>query len=129
MKVSWSTVTTSRDGRSRAKAKHDPDVAVLDVELPGVDGLTAAGELRRRLPRCRVLIVIGFGRPASVRQAFAGQATGFVVKDTPPVPGHAEGAAPAGLYVGKQGATPTTTSATTPSSTCTTGSSPPLQAS
>ncbi|MFI6455485.1 DNA-binding response regulator [Streptosporangium amethystogenes] len=64
--------------------EHDPDVAVIDVELPGVDGLTATAELRRRLPRCRVLIVTGFGRPASVRKAFAAQASGFMVKDAPP---------------------------------------------
>lgn len=64
--------------------EHDPDVAVLDVELPGVDGLTAAAELRGKLPRCRVLIVTGFARPASVRRAFAAQAAGFMVKDAPP---------------------------------------------
>lgn len=64
--------------------EHDPDVAVLDVELPGVDGLTTAAELRGKLPRCRVLIVTGFARPASVRRAFAAQAAGFMVKDAPP---------------------------------------------
>ncbi|MEV0169384.1 response regulator transcription factor [Nonomuraea fuscirosea] len=64
--------------------EHVPDVAVIDVELPGTDGLTATAELRRRLPRCRVLIVTSFGRPASVRRAFAAQASGFVVKDAPP---------------------------------------------
>ncbi|WP_219506026.1 response regulator transcription factor [Nonomuraea ceibae] len=64
--------------------EHEPDVAVVDVELPGVDGLTAAAELRRRLPQCRVLVVTSFGRPASVRRAFAAQVSGFVVKDAPP---------------------------------------------
>ncbi|MEV4751329.1 DNA-binding response regulator [Streptosporangium amethystogenes subsp. fukuiense] len=64
--------------------EHEPDVAVIDVELPGVDGLTAAAELRRRLPRCRVLIVTGFARPANVRKAFAGRASGFMLKDAPP---------------------------------------------
>ncbi|MFI7703979.1 response regulator transcription factor [Nonomuraea sp. NPDC049480] len=64
--------------------EHAPDVAVIDVELPGVDGLTATAELRRRLPRCRVLIVTNFGRPGSVRKAFAAQASGFMVKDAPP---------------------------------------------
>ncbi|MFI6740447.1 response regulator transcription factor [Nonomuraea sp. NPDC050451] len=64
--------------------EHAPDVAVIDVELPGVDGLTAAAELRRRLPRCRVLVVTSFGRPGNVRKAFAAQASGFVVKDAPP---------------------------------------------
>ncbi|MEU3169646.1 response regulator transcription factor [Streptosporangium sp. NPDC006930] len=61
-----------------------PDVAVIDVELPGVDGLTAAAELRRRVPQCRVLIVTSYGRPGSVRKAFAAQASGFMVKDAPP---------------------------------------------
>lgn len=64
--------------------EHAPDVAVIDVELPGVDGLTAAAELRRRLPRCRVLVVTSYGRPGNVRRAFAAQASGFVVKDAPP---------------------------------------------
>lgn len=63
---------------------HDPDVAVIDVELPGVDGLTATAELRRRLPRCQVLIVTSFSRPGSVRRAFAARASGFLVKDAPP---------------------------------------------
>ncbi|GAA5082280.1 two-component system response regulator DesR [Thermocatellispora tengchongensis] len=62
----------------------EPDVAVIDVELPGVDGLTAAAELRRRVPRCRVLVVTSYGRPGNVRKAFAAQASGFVVKDAPP---------------------------------------------
>ncbi|MET8865623.1 response regulator transcription factor [Nonomuraea sp. NPDC004580] len=64
--------------------RHVPDVAVIDVELPGVDGLTAAAELRKKMPGCRVLIVTSFGRPGSVRRAFAAQASGFVVKDAPP---------------------------------------------
>jgi two-component system response regulator DesR len=63
---------------------HDPDVAVIDVELPGVDGLTATAELRRRLPRCQVLIVTSFSRPGSVRRAFAARASGVQVKDAPP---------------------------------------------
>lgn len=67
-----------------AALEHEPDVAVIDIELPGIDGLAAAAELRRRLPRCRVLVVTSYGRPASVRRAFAAQASGFVVKDAPP---------------------------------------------
>ncbi|GAA2209145.1 response regulator transcription factor [Nonomuraea monospora] len=67
-----------------AALEHEPDVAVIDVELPGVDGLTAAAELRRRVPRCRVLIVTSYGRPGNVRRAFAAQASGFMVKDAPP---------------------------------------------
>ncbi|MEV0237042.1 response regulator transcription factor [Nonomuraea sp. NPDC050786] len=61
-----------------------PDVAVLDIELPGVDGLAVTAELRKRLPECRVLVVTSFGRPANVRRAFAARASGFMVKDAPP---------------------------------------------
>ncbi|WP_240506452.1 response regulator [Thermoactinospora rubra] len=67
-----------------AALEHEPDVAVIDVELPGLDGLTATAELRRRLPRCRVLVVTSFARPANVRRAFAAQASGFLVKHAPP---------------------------------------------
>ncbi|MFI7632773.1 DNA-binding response regulator [Nonomuraea sp. NPDC049400] len=61
-----------------------PDVAVLDIELPGVDGLSLATELHRLLPECRVLVVTSFGRPANVRRAFAARASGFMLKDAPP---------------------------------------------
>lgn len=60
-----------------------PDVAVLDVEMPGLDGISAAAELRRELPDTRVLIVTTFGRPGYLRRALEAGASGFVVKDTP----------------------------------------------
>jgi len=60
-----------------------PDVAVLDIEMPGMDGLTAAAALRSALPTCRVLIVTTFGRPGYLRQAMEAGATGFVLKDAP----------------------------------------------
>jgi two-component system response regulator DesR len=60
-----------------------PDVALIDVEMPGMDGIAATAELRRRLPACRVLIVTTFGRPGYLRRAMAAGAGGFVVKDTP----------------------------------------------
>jgi two-component system, NarL family, response regulator DesR len=63
--------------RSRA------DVALLDVEMPGLDGLGATALLRRELPQCRVLIVTTFGRPGYLRRAMEVGAGGFVVKDTP----------------------------------------------
>jgi two-component system response regulator DesR len=59
------------------------DVALLDVQMPGRDGLTAA-ELRRRLPSCRVIICTTFGRPGYFARAMAAGATGFVLKDAPP---------------------------------------------
>ncbi len=59
------------------------DVALLDVEMPGMDGIAAAAELRRRLPSCRTLVVTTFGRPGYLRRALDAGASGFVVKDTP----------------------------------------------
>ncbi|MFC6879528.1 MULTISPECIES: response regulator transcription factor [Actinomadura] len=61
-----------------------PDVAVIDIVLPGVDGLTAAAELRDRLPSCRVLVLTGVGRPGNLRRALAAKVSGFIVKDAPP---------------------------------------------
>jgi two-component system response regulator DesR len=60
-----------------------PDVAVLDIEMPGLDGLSAAAALRTAMPRCRVLIVTTFGRSGYLRQAMEAGATGFVLKDSP----------------------------------------------
>lgn len=60
-----------------------PDVAVLDVEMPGADGITVAAELTRQLPETKVLIVTTFGRPGYLRRALESGASGFVVKDTP----------------------------------------------
>lgn len=66
-----------------AARTHAVDVALLDVEMPGMDGLSAARALRDELPGCRVLMVTTFGRPGYLRQAMAAGASGFVVKDTP----------------------------------------------
>ncbi|MEU6867314.1 response regulator transcription factor [Streptomyces sp. NPDC046876] len=60
-----------------------PDVALLDIELPGCSGLDAAAELRTRLPGCRVLILTTFGRPGYLRRAMEAGAAGFLVKDGP----------------------------------------------
>jgi two-component system response regulator DesR len=62
---------------------HGVDVALLDVEMPGMDGVAAARELHRAVPACRVLMVTTFGRAGYLRQAMAAGASGFVVKDTP----------------------------------------------
>jgi two-component system response regulator DesR len=66
-----------------AARDHDIDVAVLDVEMPGLDGVAAARELHKHLPGVRVLMVTTFGRAGYLRQAMAAGASGFVVKDTP----------------------------------------------
>jgi two-component system response regulator DesR len=62
---------------------HGVDVALLDVEMPGLDGVAAARELRKAVPGCRVLMVTTFGRAGYLRQAMAAGASGFIVKDTP----------------------------------------------
>jgi two-component system response regulator DesR len=59
------------------------DVALLDVEMPGLDGVAATRALAAAMPSCRVLIVTTFGRPGYLRKAMAAGASGFVVKDTP----------------------------------------------
>ncbi|HEU5439775.1 MAG TPA: response regulator transcription factor [Ktedonobacterales bacterium] len=60
-----------------------PDVALLDIEMPGGDGLTAAAALRRELPACRVVILTTFGRPGYLRRAMECGAVGFLLKDAP----------------------------------------------
>lgn len=60
-----------------------PDVALLDIEMPGIDGLTAAAQLRRELPSCKVLILTTFGRPGYLRRAMESGVVGFLVKDAP----------------------------------------------
>ncbi|TDU88270.1 LuxR family two component transcriptional regulator [Kribbella voronezhensis] len=60
-----------------------PDVALLDVEMPGLDGIEAAAALRTAVPSVRVLMVTTFGRPGYLRRAMEAGAAGFVVKDTP----------------------------------------------
>ncbi len=58
-------------------------VALLDIEMPGIDGIAAAAELRSKVPGCRALIVTTFGRPGYLARAMQAGASGFVVKDTP----------------------------------------------
>ena len=60
-----------------------PDVALLDIEMPGMTGLEAAELLAQRLPDCRVLILTTFGRPGYLRRAMGGGAAGFMLKDAP----------------------------------------------
>ena len=60
-----------------------PDVALLDIEMPGGDGLTAAGELRERLTSCRIIILTTFGRAGYLRRAMESGAVGFLLKDAP----------------------------------------------
>jgi two-component system, NarL family, response regulator DesR len=60
-----------------------PDVALLDVEMPGLDGIAAAAALRAAVPACKVLMVTTFGRPGYLRRAMESGVVGFLVKDAP----------------------------------------------
>jgi two-component system, NarL family, response regulator DesR len=60
-----------------------PDVAVVDIEMPAQDGISAALDLRRSLPTCRTLILTMYGRPGFVQRAMEGGVSGFVLKDAP----------------------------------------------
>lgn len=65
------------------RAGEPVDVCLLDIEMPGPDGIETAAELARLAPDLRILIVTTFGRPGYVRRAMEAGAQGFVVKDTP----------------------------------------------
>jgi two-component system, NarL family, response regulator DesR len=73
----------SGDEAVAAAVQHHPDVALLDVEMPGLDGIAAAGQIRDRSPGTRVLMVTTFGRPGYLKRAMQAGASGFVVKETP----------------------------------------------
>ncbi len=66
-----------------AAAKHEVDVALLDIEMPGMDGLAAAAELRRAKPAVKIVILTTFGRPGFLRRAMESGVSGFLVKDSP----------------------------------------------
>ena len=61
----------------------NPDIALLDIEMPGCTGLDAADALAQKLPDCRILILTTFGRPGYLRRAMEGGAAGFLLKDAP----------------------------------------------
>nr|WP_234479186.1 response regulator transcription factor [Streptomyces sp. DEF147AK] len=73
----------SGDEGGSAALEQRPDVALLDIEMPGLSGLEAAALLRDHLPGCRVVMVTTFGRPGYLRRAMDAGAAGFVVKDGP----------------------------------------------
>jgi two-component system response regulator DesR len=67
-----------------AARAHHPDIALLDIDMPGIDGIAVAGVLAQEVPQCRSLILTTFGRPGYLRRAMESGACGFVVKDAPP---------------------------------------------
>jgi two-component system response regulator DesR len=66
-----------------AALESQPDVALLDIEMPGNSGLEAAQILSQQLPSCRIAILTTFGRSGYLRQAMASGATAFLLKDAP----------------------------------------------
>jgi two-component system response regulator DesR len=60
-----------------------PDVAVLDIDLPGLDGLSAAERLHEQVPECRTLILTGLSQPGNLLRALRVHVRGFIVKDAP----------------------------------------------
>ncbi|MFJ2953012.1 response regulator transcription factor [Streptomyces sp. NBC_00669] len=66
-----------------AVLEHRPDVALLDIEMPGMTGIEAAGLLRKAAPGVKVVIVTTFGRPGYLRRAMESGAEAFLVKDAP----------------------------------------------
>jgi two-component system response regulator DesR len=85
MEEDFSVVASVGRGDQVADAarRTQPDVALLDVEMPGLDGLAAAALLAQHAPGCRTLILTTFGRPGYLRRAIEAGAAGFVVKDSP----------------------------------------------
>ncbi|MEQ3552979.1 response regulator transcription factor [Pseudonocardia nematodicida] len=78
-------VAQAGDGRTAVDAAraHRPDVAVVDLEMPGADGMAVTRELAAALPGCAVVILTGHGRPPHLREALAAGAGGFVPKGSP----------------------------------------------
>lgn len=60
-----------------------PDIALLDIEMPGLDGLAAAAQLHKKYPGIRIVILTTFGRPGYLRRAMESGVSGFIVKDSP----------------------------------------------
>jgi two-component system, NarL family, response regulator DesR len=66
-----------------AALRAQPDVAVVDIEMPGLDGISAASQLQRIVPGCRALILTMYGRPGFMQRGMEGGVSSFVLKDAP----------------------------------------------
>jgi len=73
----------SGDQALAAALETRPDIALLDIEMPGRGGIEVAADLREKLPGCKILIVTTFARPGYLRRAMEAGARGFVAKDGP----------------------------------------------
>jgi two-component system response regulator DesR len=78
-------VAVAADGQEALEVAVDllPDVVLLDIEMPRMDGITAAAELRTKVPTAKVMILTTFGRPGYLRRAMEAGAVAFLVKDSP----------------------------------------------
>lgn len=76
-------LASADDPSDPARASAPVDVAIIDIEMPRMDGITATQAIRSRFPGVRVLIVTTFGRPGYLQRALDAGATGFMVKDAP----------------------------------------------
>jgi two-component system response regulator DesR len=81
----FQVVASVADGAAAVAAAvaESPDVALLDIEMPALDGISATARIRAAAPAVRVLILTTFGRPGYLRRAMDAGARGFVVKDAP----------------------------------------------
>jgi two-component system response regulator DesR len=79
-------VAAVNNGTDIVPAAHacQPDVAIIDIDLPGLDGLSAAENLHSELPACRTLIVTNLARAGTLRRALAAHVSGYILKDAPP---------------------------------------------
>ncbi|MFD1504664.1 response regulator transcription factor [Georgenia yuyongxinii] len=75
-------VATAASGPEAVAAarKHSPDVAVLDLQMPGLDGIATAAQLTEQVPGCRSVIVTSHGRPGYLKKALAGGVAAFLPK-------------------------------------------------
>jgi two-component system, NarL family, response regulator DesR len=71
------------DEVAKAARETSPDVAMLDIEMPGMDGLAAAAALKLQQPDIKIVILTTFGRPGYLRRAMESGVSGFIVKDSP----------------------------------------------
>jgi hypothetical protein len=69
--------------RLRDRRRARPDIAILDIDLPGLDGLTVAGQLATQLPECHVIVLTGLGQPGNLLPALKTRMHGFIVKNAP----------------------------------------------
>ncbi|MEV5407790.1 response regulator transcription factor [Thermopolyspora sp. NPDC052614] len=79
-------VAQAADGRAAVDAalRHRADVALIDIKMPEMDGLTALEELRRRVPALRIVILTSFGAEPNVLRALSDGASGFLLKNCAP---------------------------------------------